>query len=62
MPGGANGVALKLKCPNIAACAESEGLRRDERRRLRVIMHCGRSLSQYEAGKRESQLHKPAIK
>ena len=58
---GGNGIALKLKCPKIAACAESDGLRRDEQRRLSVSMHCGRSLSQNEAGKRESQLHKPAM-
>ena len=62
MPGGGNGVALKLKLPKIAAYAERDGLRRDERRRLSVSMYCGRSLSQNEAGKRESQLHKPAMR
>ena len=41
MPGGAKGVALKLNWPKIAACAEREGLRRAERRRLRVIMAWG---------------------
>ena len=62
MPGGGNGVALKLKCPKVAACAESDGLRRDERRRLSVSMHCKRSLSQNEAGKCGSYLHRPALR
>ena len=36
VPGGANGVLLKLKIPNRKAFAERAGLVLEERRRLRV--------------------------
>ena len=45
VPGGARGVRLKLKFPKVAAYAERLGLQRKERRRFKVMSHCGNHLS-----------------
>ena len=62
VPGGANGVALKSKLPNVAAYADKDGLRRDDRSKLRVMVACGINLSHSFAGKFVSHRHKPVIK
>ena len=62
VPGGANGVALKSKLPNLAAYADKDGLRRDDRSKLRVIVAWGINLSHSLAGKFDSHRHKPVIK
>ena len=41
MPGGARGFWLKLKLPKVAVYAERLGWQREERRRFKVISHCG---------------------
>ena len=38
VPGGTIGVAAKLKLPKMAACAESEWLRREDLTRFNVII------------------------
>ena len=45
MPGGARGVRLKLKLPKVAAYAERLGWQQEERRRFKVMSHCGNNLS-----------------
>ena len=62
VPGGAIGVALKLKLPSNAANADSEGFRQDERNKLMVILHCGISLSHSLDGNLGLQVYKPATK
>jgi hypothetical protein len=46
MPGGARGVRLKSKIPLSCAQEESLGLRREPRRRFKVMRACGRMRSQ----------------
>jgi hypothetical protein len=62
VPGGAKGVALKLKFPKRAACAESFGWRRDERRRLSVSVAWSMSRSHSVKGNLGSQVARPARK
>ena len=56
VPGGASGVALKLKSPQSAGCAERDGFRRDALTILRVNIAWGRSLSHSAIGKAGSQV------
>ena len=44
-PGGAIGVRLKLKLPKAAEYSERLGWIREERRRFKVMSHCGNNLS-----------------
>ena len=62
VPGGAIGVALKLKLPNNAAYAERVGLRLADLNKLMVILHCGRSRSHSLQGDFGSQVYNPAIR
>jgi hypothetical protein len=62
VPGGAKGVLLKSKCPFNWAYADMRGLIRDFRRRLRVIVACGNSLSQSFSGKFGSTEQSPTMK
>ena len=51
MPGGANGVFLKSNGPKTCSCADSCGCRRDDRKRLSVMMAWGKILSHKANGK-----------
>ena len=62
VPGGAIGVALKLKFPNNAAYAERYGLCPADLNKLMVILHYGRSRSHYLEGNFGSQVYNPAIR
>ena len=62
MPGGAIGVAAKLNSPNIYVYVDNNGLVRDERSRLSVILACGISLSHSLNGNCGSMLARPALK
>ena len=62
MPGGASGVAAKLKMPYTAVCADSAGLRRDARNRLSVSVHCGMRRSHSFMGYLGSMVQRPAIR
>ena len=62
VPGGAIGVAEKLKLPKMAACADSVGLRREDLTRFNVIIAWGSSRSHSAMGYLGSHVHKPAIK
>ena len=42
-PGGAIGVLLKSKLPSNAAYADKDGLRRDDRKKMIVMLHWDRS-------------------
>ena len=44
VPGGARGVWLKLNFPRVATYAEILGWRREERRRFKVMSHCGNNM------------------
>ena len=61
VPGGAIGVALKLKLPNNSAYAEIDRLRLADLNKLMVIFHCGRSRSHSLEGNFGSQVYNPAI-
>ena len=56
------GVALKSKFPFSAVYAANDGFLRDERNKLIVILHCGRSWSHYLDGKLGSHVYSPVIK
>ena len=62
VPGDANGLALKLKLPKIAAWADNEILQREDCRRLNVSAACERVLSQYTKGIFVSQTYIPAMR
>jgi hypothetical protein len=62
VPGGAIGVALKLKEPKRPAQADKVGLMREPRSKLRVSSACGISSSHWSKGKSLSVLQRPAIK
>jgi hypothetical protein len=62
VPGGARGVRLKSKAPCMWAWADSCGFILERRRRLRVMMHWGKSLSQRLRGKSLLVEQSPAIK
>ena len=62
VPGGARGVRVKSKVPSSWAYAESLGLRRQARRRLRVSSARGRRRHQFKRGKFGSVLARPAMK
>ena len=46
VPGGANGVALTLNSPKIAACVDNDDLGREELKILRVRIVWGNNVSQ----------------
>ena len=62
VPGGTIGVAEKLKLPKMAACAEREGLRREDLTRFSVIIAWGRRRSHSAMGYLGSHVHKSAIR
>ena len=62
VPGGAIGIALKLKLPNNAAYSEIYGFRLVDLNTLMVILHCGRSRSRSLEGNFGSQVYNPAIR
>ena len=62
VPGGAIGVALKLKFPNNAAYAERDGLRLADLNKLMIILHYGRSQSHSLEGNFRSQVYNPLIR
>ena len=59
---GARGLRVKSKLPLSWAYAESLGLRREARRRLRVSSAWGRRRHQFDRGKLGSVLARPAMK
>jgi hypothetical protein len=62
VPGGAKGVLLKSKCPFNWANPDMRGLIPDFRRRLSVIVACGKTLSHSFRGKVGYTEQIPAIK
>ena len=58
----ANGVALKLKFPYVAAYVDKEGLRRDDLSKFIVIVACGINLSHFVVGNFVSHRYNPVIK
>ena len=56
------GVELKSKFPLSAAYADSDGLCLDERNKLIVMLHCGRSWSHFLDGNLGSHVYNPAIR
>ena len=60
MPGGANGVLVKSRSPLIYAYADNDGLIRDPRRRLRVIVAWAISKSHKPRGNAGSVEVRPA--
>jgi hypothetical protein len=62
VPGGASGVRLKSKFPKSEACAEREGWMRDDQRRLKVRVACGRRRSHSDSGNFESTVQRMATK
>ena len=59
VPGEARGARLKLKLPKVAAYTERLGWRREDRRRLNVMLHCGNNLSHSWIGKFWSSVYIP---
>ena len=62
MPGGAKGVLVKSRSPLICAYVDNDGLIRDPRRRLRVIVAWGLSKSHKSRGKAGFVEARPARK
>ena len=62
VPGGANGVLLKLKFPKRYAYADNFGLTCAFLSRFNVVVYCGRSLSHSSIGKVGSKDTNPAKK
>ena len=62
VPGGANGVVLKLKLPKNAAYADNEGFRLDDRNKFTVRLRWGRSRSHLLEGNFGSHVYNPVIK
>ena len=62
MPSGVNGVELKSKLLKMAAWANNEGLQREDRRRLRMRISCGRIISQYTEVNVGSHAYRPEIR
>ena len=62
VPGGTMGVAVKLKLPKMAACADGEGLRREDLTRFKVMVTCAGSRSHSETEKFGSHVHSPTIR
>ena len=62
VPGGERGVLLYLKLSKVAAYADRLGWRREERRRFKVMSHCGNNMSHYCIGKFGSSVAVPARK
>ena len=62
VPGGAIGIALKLKLTNNAAYAERYRLHLADLNKLMVILHCGRSRYHSLEGNFGSQVYNPAIR
>ena len=62
VPGGATGVALKLKFPYNDVYADNDGCLRDERSKLSVREHCGIKWSHSFSGIFLSQRHNPVMR
>ena len=62
MPGGANGVALKLNSPNTYAYADNFGFTLADRNMLIVMLAWSKSLSHSARGKSGLHVANPALK
>ena len=62
VPGWARGVRLKLKLPKVAAYAEILGWQCEDRRRFKLISHCGKNMSHSLIDKFGSSVAVPARK